>query len=68
MIVTLDFETFFSKDYTLSKLTTEAYVRDQRFEPHGVAVRAPDGEIAELKLLDHEPDMSKLYTEAFLPK
>lgn len=31
-LVTLDFETFYGDDYTLSKLTTEAYVRDPRFE------------------------------------
>lgn len=37
-IITLDFETFFSDDYTLSKMTTEAYVRDPRFEAHGVGV------------------------------
>ena len=43
IIVCLDFETFFSKDYTLSKMTTEAYVRDPQFEPHGVAIRASDG-------------------------
>lgn len=35
-LVTLDFETFFSDDYTLSKLTTEAYVRDPRFKVHCV--------------------------------
>jgi len=28
----LDWETFFSSEFTLSKLTTEAYVRDPRFE------------------------------------
>jgi hypothetical protein len=44
LIVTLDWETYFDKDYSLTKLTTEAYVRDKRFEPHGVAVRAPGGE------------------------
>jgi hypothetical protein len=37
--VVLDCETFFDKDYTLSKLSTEAYVRDQRFEPHGAAIK-----------------------------
>jgi DNA polymerase family A len=37
-IITLDFETFFSADYTLSNLTTEEYVRDSRFEVHGVGI------------------------------
>ena len=40
-IIVLDFETFFSDDYTLSKMTTEAYVRDQRFEAMGVGVKTP---------------------------
>lgn len=31
-LVTLDYETYWADDYTLSKLTTEAYVRDPRFE------------------------------------
>ncbi len=36
----LDFETYFDrKDYSLSRMTTEAYVRDPRFEPHGCAVK-----------------------------
>lgn len=30
--VVVDFETFYGDDYTLSKMTTEAYVRDPRFE------------------------------------
>lgn len=32
LIVTLDMETFYDDEYSLSKLTTEAYVRDPRFE------------------------------------
>ena len=39
------FETYFDNDYTLSKLTTEEYVRDPRFEAHGLSIRTPDGEI-----------------------
>ena len=39
-IITLDFETYFDSDYTLSKMTTEAYIRDPRFEVHGVGVRS----------------------------
>ena len=30
--ITLDFETYYSADYTLDNMTTEAYVRDPRFE------------------------------------
>jgi hypothetical protein len=37
-IITLDFETYFGSDYTLSNMTTEEYVRDSRFEAHGAAV------------------------------
>jgi DNA polymerase len=37
---TFDFETYFSKDYTLksTNMTTEGYVRDERFEALGLAV------------------------------
>lgn len=43
-IVTIDFETYYDEEYTLSKLTTEAYVRDPRFEVIGVGVRIDGGE------------------------
>ncbi len=39
---TLDLETFFDRDFTLKKLTTEAYVRDPRFEVIGVGVKWGD--------------------------
>jgi len=42
-IITLDFETYFDDEYTLKKLTTEAYIRDPRFEAHGVGIRYADG-------------------------
>ena len=38
-LITLDFETFYSKEYSLGKLTTEEYVRDPRFEVIGVGVK-----------------------------
>ncbi len=43
-LITLDFETYYDRDYSLSKLTTEAYVRDPRFEVIGVAVKVNNGE------------------------
>lgn len=38
-LITLDFETFYSKTYSLSKMTTEAYINDPQFEVVGVAVK-----------------------------
>ena len=43
-IITLDFETYYDQEFSLSKLTTEEYVRDDRFEVIGVAVKVGDGE------------------------
>ena len=37
--VTLDFETYYDRQYSLRKLTTEEYVRDDRFEVIGLAVK-----------------------------
>tara|TARA_R100000657_G_C4678816_1_gene126017 strand:+ start:541 stop:2385 length:1845 start_codon:yes stop_codon:yes gene_type:complete len=41
--LTLDFETYYAKDYGLNKLTTEEYIRDPRFEVIGVAVKQGEG-------------------------
>ena len=41
-VLTIDFETYYAKDYSLTKRTTEEYVRDSRFEVIGVAVKATD--------------------------
>lgn len=46
MIITVDFETYYDKAYSLSKMTTEEYVRADEFEVIGVAVRVDDGETA----------------------
>lgn len=43
-ILTIDFETYYSKDFSLSKITTEEYIRHQKFEVVGVAVQVNDGE------------------------
>ena len=42
-IITLDFETYYSQEFSLTKMTTEEYVRDERFEVIGVAVSVDGG-------------------------
>jgi len=42
-LITLDFETYYDKDFSLRKLTTEEYVRDPRFEVVGVGVKVNNG-------------------------
>lgn len=42
--VTLDFETYYAKDFSLSKMTTEEYVNDARFEVIGVGIKINDEE------------------------
>jgi len=41
-IITIDFETYYSPTYSLSKITTEEYVRHSEFETIGVAVKVDD--------------------------
>lgn len=43
-LITIDFETYYDKEFSLSKMTTEEYVRDERFEVIGVAVKVNGGE------------------------
>lgn len=38
-LVSLDFETYYDTDYTLSKLSTSEYVRDERFEASMVGIK-----------------------------
>ena len=38
-LLIIDFETYYSKEYGLNKLTTEEYIRDPRFQVIGVAVK-----------------------------
>lgn len=43
-ILTIDFETFYSREFSLTKVTTEEYIRSPQFETIGVAVQINDGE------------------------
>lgn len=42
MITTIDFETYYDKEYSLSKLQTDAYILDPRFEIIGVSIKQGD--------------------------
>ena len=41
-IITIDFETYYDKEYSLSKMTTEEYINDPRFEVIGVGIKYDD--------------------------
>jgi DNA polymerase I-like protein with 3'-5' exonuclease and polymerase domains len=38
-IITIDFETYYDRDFSLTKLTTEEYIRSDRFEVIGISVK-----------------------------
>jgi len=42
--ITIDFETYYSREFSLSKVTTEEYVRSDQFEIIGVGVKVNDEE------------------------
>ena len=43
-LITIDFETYYDKEFSLSKMTTEEYIRDPRFEVIGVGVKVNNNE------------------------
>jgi DNA polymerase len=43
-LITIDFETFYDRDFSLSKITTEEYVRSSQFEVIGIGVKVNNGE------------------------
>jgi DNA polymerase len=42
-LITIDFETYYDREFSLTKLTTEEYVRDERFEVIGVGIKVNNG-------------------------
>lgn len=44
-IITLDFETYYANDFSLTKYTTEEYIRDPQFQVIGVGIKSGKGEI-----------------------
>ena len=43
-IITLDFETYYDKQFSLRKLTTEEYIRHDQFEIIGLSVKVNGGD------------------------
>ena len=75
-ILTLDFETYYSQTYSLSKMTTEEYVRGDEFEVIGVSVQVNDAEpvwctgddehiLAFLKKFDFENNLALAHNAMF---
>mgnify|MGYP003652988328 FL=1 len=44
-LITLDFETYYDKDFSLKKLTTEEYIRSPKFQVIGVGIQVNDEDI-----------------------
>lgn len=44
-LITIDYETYYDKEYSLSKkdMTTEKYIRDPRFKVHGAGIKINNG-------------------------
>lgn len=42
-LITIDFETYYDQDFSLSKISTEEYVRSPKFETIGFAYKIDDG-------------------------
>lgn len=43
-LITLDMETYYDREYSLSKMTTEEYIRDPRFQVIGLSTKLNDEE------------------------
>ena len=73
-LVTLDFETYWDQEYTLSKLSTSEYIRDPRFKAHMVGLKIGKGKTkvvpfaklrAELKKIDWSTHSMLCHNTAF---
>ena len=42
MLITLDFETYFDPQFSLTKMSTMEYVKDERFKVWGVGIKVND--------------------------
>ena len=60
MRLVLDFETYYDDDYSLKKLPTLEYVRDDRFLVHGVGVKVDEEQTRWLSASDFESFVDEL--------
>ncbi len=60
-LITIDFETYYDKKFSLSKLTTEEYIRSHLFEVIGVAIKV-NNEVTEWASGTHEQLRDYLHT------
>lgn len=44
-VITVDFESYYDKDYSLSRIQTDAYVLSPNYQTMGVSVKVDDGEV-----------------------
>lgn len=65
-LVTLDFETYWDKDYTLKKLNTIEYITDERFKAHGVSIQIDDGLPLYYSGSEMEPALRTVFNEPCL--
>lgn len=59
-LVSLDFETFYSDDYTLSKLSTSEYVRDPRFKAQMLGIKVGNGKTRIIAAKNIRAELAKI--------
>ena len=55
-VITLDFETYFDSDYTLRKLSTSEYIRDDRFKAQCVGIKMGTADVVWIPDVNVEED------------
>ena len=60
-LITIDFETYYDKEFSLSNMTTESYIRDPQFEVIGVGIKV-NNEPTEWASGTHEQIKTYLHT------
>lgn len=59
-LVSLDFETFWDQDYTLSKLSTSEYVRDPRFKAQMLGIKVGNGKTRIIPAAKIKAELAKI--------